>query len=265
MTYLLSETKEIYKNRGLNNTYHKDIAQYRIEDDSIDKNIRLRDRYFKCLEENPLTSRETEKKIDQFYEEYNKINPYLSEEDKAIRRQELRDDPTIDRSIQPTEIELNNNMFYQDHYDELQNILNNIDHNSREYQDIQKAETLVESFKNNYDFVYDDIEINKINLTNSDLSEDVKLQFKDGKNLNTINYQDYIKNDNKQIQPYNFEEEIEIEDKISSLEKQHESSMNKSKTMDEGRNTDLEGTNNNKSVQKFIYSDTNSKDTDLEL
>lgn len=52
--------ENFYNLEELNRVYHRDIAELRINDNSIDENIRLRDTYFKNFEDNQITYSELE-------------------------------------------------------------------------------------------------------------------------------------------------------------------------------------------------------------
>ena len=57
-TNIVNIDDENYKNEDLQRTYHRDLAERRINDSSIDRNVRLRDEYFLSLEDLSLSRTE---------------------------------------------------------------------------------------------------------------------------------------------------------------------------------------------------------------
>lgn len=160
-----------YHDDTLNRAYHSDIAKYRIEDNNIDKNIRLRDSYFKELEEVPIT-----------YEDAKET--------------------------------LNMSDSHNEHFNKLNDILSQIDDQSKEYEDIKKAETLIDDLKYNYEFEYsiEDLYGDDILLTNSNLDEDLKVQYNNYEDeFKVASYKHYIDENNLLTNEYDYSEEMNID------------------------------------------------------
>lgn len=209
-----------YPDENLYRSYHKSLANYRINDPSIKESVRLRDQYFKLVEETNLTRNQTSKTIN-IYNELNDKNVNteelnMSAEDKAILQQERRDDPTYDDSFERAEYE--EFVFNENTQNEFDNILNSIDKDSVEYQDIQKLEELFSNVLENESTFYNHY-VDEVLLTNSDLDKDLNIHFKDD-SYYTASYNNYIESENKNLFKYDFDEELNIDNQArkSSLD-----------------------------------------------
>ena len=122
----------------------------------------------------------------------------MSQEDRAILRQERRDDPTID-DISENE-ELANYQYHENIKDDFEDILSSIDKDSEEYQDIEKVENLITKFTNSDSielYEYDDFDIT---LDNPNLDENVYLQFKGENNNYVIDYQNFVEKNDERLE-----------------------------------------------------------------
>ncbi|WP_088840024.1 NADAR family protein [Staphylococcus argenteus] len=218
--------ENFYNLEELNRVYHRDIAELRINDNSIDENIRLRDTYFKNFEDNQITYSELEKRISDIYDNHNLVSPYLDPEDQAIRKAEIRQDPTIEQ-IELSEHDLFNLRHYQSVFDKYNNVLERIDKDTNEYQDIKKLEKLL---NDNSSKLNDVTYFKDIILTNSDLDNNLNFQFTDENDNYQLNYNEHSINSNP-IKIYNYEEELDIRNKLKDLQDthniQHENTLNK--------------------------------------
>ncbi|WP_440862498.1 hypothetical protein [Staphylococcus shinii] len=201
-----------YSDKSLYRSYHKDLANLRIEDFNIDSNIKLRDEYFKLIEDTGYSKKRNDEMINIYSSEVNNNveDIEMSAEDRAILKQERRDDPTIDDGY---ESEMSQkHMYHLDIDNKFNNILNDIDYSSKEYQDIQKVEELITKLSEdnnikNYEF------IDEISLTNSDLDNDINIQIKDEKVFET-SYNKAIINNDLNLNTYPFNQEYLIDKKL---------------------------------------------------
>lgn len=194
-----------YSDEKLYRSYHKDLANLRINDENINQNVKMRDKYFKLIEDYNISKTQSEKVINFYKDEINdeSENLDMSEEDKAILRQEKRNDPTIDDSSESELLQK-----YNYHYElnkNFENILNNIDKDSKEYNDIQKVEELISKATNEENVIYYDF-VDEISLSNSNLDNDISIQI-DDENIYEATYNNTINNNNFSFDKYDFKQE----------------------------------------------------------
>lgn len=194
-----------YSDEKLYRSYHKDLANLRINDENINQNVKMRDKYFKLIEDYNISKTQSEKVINFYKDEINNESENLdmSEEDKAILRQEKRNDPTIDDSSESELLQK-----YNYHYElnkNFENILNNIDKDSKEYNDIQKVEELISKATNEENVIYYDF-VDEISLSNSNLDNDISIQI-DDENIYEATYNNTINNNNFSFDKYDFKQE----------------------------------------------------------
>ena len=97
----MPETTRIeYSNEENTRSYSEKIADLRRNDKNINDNVKLRDQYFKIIEDTGYSKNRNEEYLDIQVPfsalENRKLEENMDPEDRAIYRQERRDDPTID-------------------------------------------------------------------------------------------------------------------------------------------------------------------------
>lgn len=206
-TNIVNIDDENYKNEDLQRTYHRDLAERRINDSSIDRNVRLRDEYFLNLEDLSLSRTETKDKIESYNEEVNQSR--------------VNDDDLYKKMISKYEV----------HFDKLNTILDDIDKSSKEYEDIRKAEQLLQNLYMNLEDSEFISEENFINLTNSNLDNALNMQFENDGNYN-IEYKEFIENNNKEFEKYNYSQEEQIDNKVKNKKKTQQDTSDNSLNQD---------------------------------
>ena len=191
-----------YNNEEHTRSYSEKISDLRRNDENISDNVKLRDQYFKIIEDTGYSKNRNEEYLNTQVPfsalENRKLEEDMSQEDRAILRQERRDDPTID-DISENE-ELANYQYHENIKDDFEDILSSIDKDSEEYQDIEKVENLITKFTNSDSielYEYDDFDIT---LDNPNLDENVYLQFKGENNNYVIDYQNFVEKNDERLE-----------------------------------------------------------------
>lgn len=191
-----------YNNEEHTRSYSEKISDLRRNDENISDNVKLRDQYFKIIEDTGYSKNRNEEYLNTQVPfsalENRKLEEDMSQEDRAILRQERRDDPTID-DISENE-ELANYQYHENIKDDFEDILSSIDKDSEEYQDIEKVENLITKLTNSDSielYEYDDFDIT---LDNPNLDENVYLQFKGENNNYVIDYQNFVEKNDERLE-----------------------------------------------------------------
>lgn len=215
----MPETTRIeYSNEENTRSYSEKIADLRRNDKNINDNVKLRDQYFKIIEDTGYSKNRNEEYLDIQVPfsalENKKLEENMDPEDRAIYRQERRDDPTID-DVSEAE-ELANYQYHENIKNDFENILEKIDKDSEEYQDIEKVENLITKLTNSDSielYEFDDFDIT---LDNPNLDENVYLQFKRENNNYVIDYQNFVEKNDKKLEIDDYKEMKNIENNNES-------------------------------------------------
>ncbi|WP_204177949.1 hypothetical protein [Staphylococcus sp. GDY8P11P] len=209
-----------YSNENLYRSYHNDLAKQRINDESIDQNVRMRDEYFKLIEDYGFSRNQNETFLefykDEVESETKNINineEDMSEEDREILRQEIESDPTIDDSAEEELLQMY--MYHSDLKESFDDILSNIDTNSNEYNDISKVEELISKVSDKDNLIYYN-SIDDISLTNSNLDNDISIQIKD-EDMYENTYNNVINNNSLDFNIYNYNQEYSLDKQLDKL------------------------------------------------
>lgn len=211
-------TRFEYSNEENTRSYSEKIADLRRNDKNINDNVKLRDQYFKIIEDTGYSKNRNEDYLDIQVPisalENRKLEEDMSPEDRAILQQERRDDPTIDDIYEDEE--LANYQYHENIKDDFEDILSSIDKDSEEYQDIEKVENLITKLTNSDSielYEFDDFDIT---LDNPNLDENVYLQFK-GENSNyVIDYQNFVEKNDERLKTDDYKEMKNIENNNES-------------------------------------------------
>ena len=215
----MPETTRIeYSNEENTRSYSEKIADLRRNDKNINDNVKLRDQYFKIIEDTGYSKNRNEEYLDIQVPfsalENRKLEENMDPEDRAIYRQERRDDPTID-DVSEAE-ELANYQYHENIKNDFENILEKIDKDSEEYQDIEKVENLITKLTNSDSielYEFDDFDIT---LDNPNLDENVYLQFKRENNNYAIDYQNFVEKNDERLKTDDYKEIKNIENNNES-------------------------------------------------
>ncbi|OHO42546.1 hypothetical protein HMPREF2586_00035 [Staphylococcus sp. HMSC034G07] len=211
-------TRFEYSNEENTRSYSEKIADLRRNDKNINDNVKLRDQYFKIIEDTGYSKNRNEEYLDIQVPisalEHRKLEENMDPEDRAIYRQEQRDDPTID-DVSEAE-ELANYQYHENIKNDFENILEKIDKDSKEYQDIEKVENLITKLTNSDSielYEFDDFDMT---LDNPNLDENVYLQFKRENNNYVIDYQNFVEKNDERLEIDDYKEMKNIENNNES-------------------------------------------------
>lgn len=211
-------TRFEYSNEENTRSYSEKIADLRRNDKNINDNVKLRDQYFKIIEDTGYSKNRNEEYLDIQVPisalEHRKLEENMDPEDRAIYRQEQRDDPTID-DVSEAE-ELANYQYHENIKNDFENILEKIDKDSEEYQDIEKVENLITKLTNSDSielYEFDDFDMT---LDNPNLDENVYLQFKRENNNYVIDYQNFVEKNDESLEIDDYKEMKNIENNNES-------------------------------------------------
>lgn len=211
-------TRFEYSNEENTRSYSEKIADLRRNDKNINDNVKLRDQYFKIIEDTGYSKNRNEEYLDIQVPisalEHRKLEENMDPEDRAIYRQEQRDDPTID-DVSEAE-ELANYQYHENIKNDFENILEKIDKDSEEYQDIEKVENLITKLTNSDSielYEFDDFDMT---LDNPNLDENVYLQFKRENNNYVIDYQNFVEKNDERLEIDDYKEMKNIENNNES-------------------------------------------------
>lgn len=215
----MPETTRIeYSNEENTRSYSEKISDLRRNDKNINDNVKLRDQYFKIIEDTGYSKNRNEEYLDIQVPfsalENRKLEENMSPEDRAILQQERRNDPTIDDIYEDEE--LANYQYHENIKDDFEDILSSIDKDSEEYQDIEKVENLITKLTNSDSielYEFDDFDIT---LDNPNLDENVYLQFKGENNNYVIDYQNFVEKNDERLKTDDYKEMKNIENNNES-------------------------------------------------